>query len=144
MGINHPAGKETMQHLPLDRSSITTLVHQFYDGVRADPVLGPVFNNAIGEHWDAHLARMVDFWSTVMLGTHNFQGNVYGTHMALQGIEPEHFRRWLGMFQATTERLFEPKVAQEFQVVGQRIAASLQYGFFGKVLTTQPATHGAG
>lgn len=123
-----------MSFLPLERSSIHTLVHQFYDEVRADPVLGPVFNDAIGDRWDAHLARMVEFWSTVMLGTHNFQGNVFGTHMALSGVEPEHFRIWLGMFFATTDRLFAPAVAHEFQLVGKRISASLQYGYFGKVV----------
>jgi hemoglobin len=127
-----------MSFLPLDRASITTLVHEFYNDVRADPVLGPVFDNAIGDRWDAHLARMVEFWSTVMLGTHDFQGNVFGTHMALQGIEPDHFRRWLSMFFATTERLFDPAVAHEFQLVGQRIAASLQYGYFGKVVVEAP------
>jgi hemoglobin len=130
-----------MSFLHLDRSSITTLVHEFYDDVRADAVLGPVFDSAIGDRWDAHLARMVEFWSTVMLGTRDFQGNVFGTHMALQGIEPDHFRRWLTMFFATTERLFDPAVAHEFQLVGQRIASSLQYGYFGKVLVdaSQPA-----
>jgi hemoglobin len=127
-----------MSYLPLDRDSIQTLVHQFYADVRADPVLGPVFDNAIGDRWDVHLARMVEFWSTVMLGEHNFQGNVFGKHMALSGIEPDHFRRWLGLFFATTERLFEPQVAQEFQVVGKRIAHSLQYGYFGKVIVAEP------
>jgi hemoglobin len=125
-----------MSYLPLDRSSITALVHQFYDDVRADPVLGPVFDGAIGDHWDTHLERMVEFWSTVMLGSHNFQGNVFGKHMALQGIEPDHFRRWLAMFQATATRLFEPALASEFLTVAARIAASLQYGYFGQVLVT--------
>jgi hemoglobin len=123
--------------MPLDRSSITALVHQFYDEVRADAVLGPVFDNAIGDHWDSHLERMVDFWSTVMLGTHGFQGNVFGKHMALQGIEPDHFVRWLTMFESTAARLFEPAVADEFITVARRIAASLQYGFFGKVIVTE-------
>jgi hemoglobin len=127
-----------MPTLPLDRSSVHTLVHQFYAEVRADPVLGPVFDNAIGDRWDAHLARMVEFWSTTMLGTHSFQGNVFGTHMALQGVEPDHFRRWLGMFFATTERLFAPEIAHEFQLVGKRIAASLQYGYFGEVVVAEP------
>jgi hemoglobin len=127
-----------MDFLPLDRSSIQTLVHQFYGDVRADQVLGPVFDNAIGDRWDVHLGRMVEFWSTVMLGSHEFQGNVFGTHMALQGVEPDHFRRWLSMFFAATDRLFAPQVAHEFQLVGQRIAASLQYGYFGKVIVAAP------
>jgi len=122
----------------LDRDAIATLVHTFYDDVRADPVLGPVFNNAIGERWDPHLARMVEFWSTVMLGSQSFQGNVFGKHMALSGIEPEHFRRWLALFQATATRLFEPAVANEFLTVAGRIASSLQYGYFGKVEVAPP------
>jgi hemoglobin len=118
--------------LPLNSASIATLVHEFYQGVRADPELGPVFDAAIDD-WEPHLARMVEFWSTTMLGTKSFQGNVYGKHMALPGVQPAHFQRWLALFQATADRLFEPAVAQEFRLVASRIAQSLQYGFFGQV-----------
>ncbi|MGO4378950.1 group III truncated hemoglobin [Pseudoduganella sp. RAF19] len=118
----------------LTTESITNLVHRFYDDVRADPELGPVFNNAIGDQWDTHLGRMVDFWSTVMLGSRQFQGNVYGKHMVLQGIEPKHFERWLALFEATVERMFDGEDEKEFKVVAHRIAQSLQYGFFGKVM----------
>ena len=123
-----------MQYEELSTATITALVHQFYDGVRADPELGPVFDAAIGDNWAPHLARMVEFWSTVMLGTKEFQGNVFGTHMQLSGIEPQHFRRWLALFEATAARLFAPALADEFLTVARRIAASLQYGFFGKVV----------
>jgi hemoglobin len=123
----------TMPHLKLNKESIATLVHTFYDEVRADPVLAPVFNAAIGEHWAPHLERMVGFWITTMLKTQPFQGNVFAKHMALNGITPEHFERWLAIFEATAARLFAPEVADEFTLVARRIAASLQFGFFGKV-----------
>jgi len=126
-----------MPHLELNPDSIATLVHEFYDGVRADPVLAPVFNAAIGEHWEPHLMRMVDFWSTVMLGQRGFQGNVFGKHMVLDGVTPDHFKRWLTMFEATATRLFEPAIADEFITTARRIASSLQYGFFGQVLVSQ-------
>ena len=118
--------------LPLTQESITTLVNEFYEGVRADPELGPVFEAAIDD-WPPHLARMVEFWSTIMLGTKSFQGNVYGKHMALPGVQPQHFQRWLALFQQTVDRLFAPEVAGEFRLVAGRIAQSLQYGFFGQV-----------
>jgi hemoglobin len=125
-----------MPYLELNKESIETLVHTFYDGVRADPVLGPVFNAAIGDHWAPHLERMVGFWTTTMLKTQPFQGNVFAKHMALSGITPEHFQRWLTMFEATAARLFAPQVADEFTLVARRIAASLQFGFFGKVMVS--------
>lgn len=123
-----------MPQLELDPTAIATLVHEFYNEVRADPQLGPVFNAAIGANWTPHLERMVDFWCTVMLKTGSFQGNVYGKHMQLSGITPEHFTRWLSLFEATAARLFAPPLADEFIATAHRIAASLQYGFFGKVV----------
>jgi hemoglobin len=125
-----------MPNLELNKESIATLVHTFYDDVRADPVLAPVFNAAIGDHWGPHLERMVAFWTTTMLKTQPFQGNVFAKHMVLNGITADHFQRWLTMFEATAARLFAPEVADEFTLVARRIAASLQLGFFGKILVS--------
>ena len=117
----------------LSRASIATLVGDFYTDIRRDGVLQPIFDGAIGANWEPHLERMVDFWCSVMLSSGEFKGNVFGKHMALQGIEMEHFRRWLGLFETHARRLFEPKVADEFLAVARRIAASLQYGYFGRL-----------
>lgn len=123
-----------MPHLELNRAAIAVLVDDFYADIRRDPLLSPVFDAAIGADWAPHLQRMVDFWSTVMLGARDFQGNVYGKHMRLNGIEPRHFERWLALFTQAATRLFGTEVAAEFIVVAGRIATSLQYGFFGKAL----------
>lgn len=79
----------------IDRSKIETLIHDFYSDIRRDALLGPVFAGAIGDDWGVHLGRMVEFWSTVMLGTRSFSGNVFGKHMAIAGVRAEHFLRWL-------------------------------------------------
>ncbi|WBS00994.1 group III truncated hemoglobin [Pseudoduganella sp. SL102] len=126
-----------------DPASLTRLVHEFYADVRRDALLAAVFGPRIGDDWDAHLARMAAFWSDVMLGRRPgvppFQGNVYGRHMTLEGVTPAHFQRWLDLFDATARRLFETPVADELLVVAKRIAASLQYGFFGKVEVAGPS-----
>ncbi|MCC6070905.1 group III truncated hemoglobin [Massilia sp. GCM10020059] len=121
-------------HAELTRAAIAQLVHEFYDDVRRDPQLQPIFEAAIGDNWEPHLARMVEFWSTVMMATHEFQGNVYGKHMALDGVVPDHFQRWIALFETTAQRLFTPELADEFMLVARRIAASLQYGFFGRIV----------
>lgn len=117
----------------LNRDVIAQLVHEFYDNVRDDPQLHIIFEAAIGDDWAPHLARMVEFWSTVMLSTHEFRGNVFGTHMELDGVVPDHFKRWLALFETTARRLFVPELADDFMLVARRIAASLQYGYFGRV-----------
>ena len=117
----------------LNRNSIKLLVRDFYADIRRDGVLQPVFDGAIGGNWEVHLERMVDFWCSVMLSSGEFKGNVYGKHMQLQGIEAEHFRRWLGLFEAHARRMFAPETAEAFLAAARRIAASLQYGYFGRV-----------
>jgi hemoglobin len=116
-----------------DHAAIAILVNDFYADIRGDSILAPIFEAAIGANWEPHLARMVDFWCSVMLSSAEFKGNVYGKHMALHGVEPEHFRRWLPLFEAHARRLFRPEAADQFMAAALRIAASLQYDFFGRV-----------
>lgn len=111
--------------------SITQLVHGFYGDVRRDPLLGPVFEKALHGQWDAHLQRLVDFWSTVALGTRSFKGDVFGKHMALEGVTPAHFAAWVGLWQQHTSRLFAPEVARDLQVAAHGIARNLFRGYFG-------------
>ena len=53
---------EIMQRTGITEAMIERLVHGFYAKVRADAVLGPVFDARIKE-WEPHLAQMCAFWS---------------------------------------------------------------------------------
>jgi hemoglobin len=127
-------GSQMKTENAITEESIRRMVDTFYDGVRRDEVLGPVFDRALDGGWDAHLPRMYDFWSTILLGTGRFQGNVFGKHMALAGITKEHFVRWLALFKDTVTRLYDEKSAASIIEIAERIAGSLQLGFFGKRL----------
>lgn len=107
---------------PLDRRSIERLIDAFYGAVRADALLGPVFEAAIGARWPQHLVRMADFWSTVMLGSGGYRGNVMQRHLDLPALGAQHVERWLELWQAPTTLLFEPAAAARLQSVAQGIA----------------------
>jgi hemoglobin len=107
------------------------LVNRFYARVRSDASLGPIFDTAIGDAWEAHLAKMCDFWASVALGAKRYKGNVQLAHMPLRGIEPAHFSRWLLLFLNTAEQLFEPAAAVRVMEPALRIAESLQLSRFG-------------
>ena len=68
---------------------ISSLVERFYAKVRVDPEIGPVFNDVV-QNWDAHLALLKDFWSTVLLTTGRYKGNPLLAHFPLP-IEGEIF-----------------------------------------------------
>jgi hemoglobin len=105
--------------------------------------LGPVFDKAIAaESWPVHLAKMYDFWSSVMLTTGRYKGNPLGTHFKVEGLAPDMFGRWLALFNATAAELFPPEIADVFRVKSERIAESLKLGLFFRPdngLTIRPA-----
>jgi hemoglobin len=101
----------------ITESQIHTLVHTFYDRVREDAMLGPVFDGRLAGRWDAHLAKMCDFWSSVLLATGRFRGSPVEAHRAIPGIRPEHFDRWIELFESTAHEVLPEPIAAD--VVGR-------------------------
>lgn len=122
---------------------ICNLVHAFYARVRCDPLLGPIFNARV-EDWPAHLDKLCAFWSSVTLMTGRYKGTPMKAHAELPGIVPEHFQRWLALFQ-TTAREICPGAASLFVDRSERIAQSLQLGIAlhrGDIPVELPRAHG--
>ncbi len=115
---------------PITESAIRILVDRFYEKIRADAELGPIFERAIPGDWEPHLATMRNFWSSVMLTTGRYKGNPVAKHLQVKGIEPQLFERWLQLFAETCSEQFDPKVAQAFQAKAARIAESLKLALF--------------
>ncbi|CAN1722263.1 hemoglobin [Hyphomicrobium sp. 1Nfss2.1] len=106
---------------------IEALVHAFYANVRRDELLGPIFNSRIDD-WDAHLAKLCRFWSSVTLMTGTYEGRPMAVHAALPEIEGEHFARWLALFEETARAVCPPDAAALFVDRAHRIAGSLKHG----------------
>ena len=107
---------------PTDEN-IRALVYGFYDRVRADPLLGPVFDAKLAGRWDDHLPKMCTFWGSLVLGAKQYRGNVQQAHQPLEGIEPQHFSRWLYLFLDTVESRYQPAAAIRFMEPALRIAS---------------------
>ena len=107
---------------------ITALVYGFYDRVRADTMLGPVFNSHIHD-WDKHLKIMVRFWSSLLLGSGSYSGTPMPKHVALPGLNANMFRQWLALFHDTTQALPNRDFAARAEEYAQRIARSLWFGY---------------
>ena len=117
-------------HAKISEEMVKTLVHAFYVKIREDVVLGPIFSRVIGDNWTSHLAKMCDFWSSVMLMSGRYKGNPMIAHMRLKMVRPEHFERWLGLFQETAQEVCPPDIAALFRTRAENIARSLQLGMF--------------
>lgn len=112
-----------MTETGLDEAILSNLVHRFYDRVRADAVLGPIFATRIRD-WGPHLDRMVAFWSSVALMTGRYHGAPVPAHAALP-VTWDHFDRWLALFRQTAREVCPPAGAAHVIERAERIARSL-------------------
>jgi hemoglobin len=113
---------------PVTESMIAELVDDFYGKIRVDPLLGPIFDSAIGDNWDLHLQKMKAFWSSVMLASRTYKGNPMITHMNLPQLTREHFNRWLGLWRQTTSEICSEPAASLFVRQAEGIAERLLAG----------------
>jgi hemoglobin len=114
----------------VSESAIARLVDEFYRRVRMDPKLAPIFERASPGDWGPHLATMRDFWSSVMLTSGRYKGIPVARHLELEGLEPDLFDHWLGLFAETCRDLFNGELAALFSAKARRIAASLELALF--------------
>jgi hemoglobin len=110
----------------IDEAMIRCLVHSFYDRIRADAVLGPIFVERIDD-WAPHLERMCAFWSSVVLMTGRYHGRPMQKHAPLPVGAP-HFDRWLALFADAARTVAPPAAAEHFISRARMIAESLELG----------------
>lgn len=116
----------------IDETYISVLVDEFYRRVRSDNMLGPIFEQAIGDRWDHHLPRMKSFWASVALNAGTYSGQPVPAHKKLTSVQKAHFQHWLALFRGTLEDTAPSTEAIEyFMERAERIAESLQLAMFG-------------
>lgn len=103
-----------MEQTGLSEALLRQVVTAFYDRVRDDDLLGPIF-----------VERMTAFWSSVTLKTGRYHGRPVPAHLPLP-IEGQHFERWLVLFRQTAGELCSPEGAACMIEAAERIARSLR------------------
>jgi hemoglobin len=114
----------------ITETQIAALIPRFYDRVRADALIGPVFAGVIDD-WPPHLEKLVAFWSSVMLTSGRYKGNPIAAHMKhLAIIAPPMFDRWLALWAQVTDESLPADIAAALQARAERIAQSLKLALF--------------
>lgn len=109
----------------LDRNDVELLVNSFYDKVKENKVIGPIFNDVAKINWDEHLPKMYSFWASILLGEHSFNGNPMKVHINLGRITTMseiEFNEWLILFNETLNEHFEGENANEAKIRAANIA----------------------
>lgn len=112
----------------LSEQDLARVIPAFYARVRDDEILGPIFNNAIGD-WPHHLDKLQAFWSSVMMASGRYKGQPMVAHLRhATDMTGDNFARWLLLWAAVTSELLGAEAADAMQHKAMKIAESLQLG----------------
>ena len=96
-----------------NKEDIKLFVNAFYDAIKNDELLGPIFASKIADdRWPLHLNTMYDFWNSVLFGSAEYRGNPFSKHRQLP-ISKEHFERWISLFNGVINANFQGDKADE-------------------------------
>jgi hemoglobin len=126
-----------------DRRDVACLVNVFYDGVRDDDILGPIFNDIAHVDWATHLPRMYDFWESVLFARATFKGTPLVVHRELARRIPlttAAFDRWIALFQSTVDDLFSGPMAEHAKNSAARIAATMEHNIDSRTSSIDAST----
>ncbi len=124
---------EVMARTGLNPGAIERFLRAFYGAARTDELLAPAF--ATVADWEAHIATIATFWSSVALMTGAYHGQPMRAHAHLK-LTPAHFARWLALFEDIARAHFSPEGAAHMIERAQRIARSLEMGLIPLTLPT--------
>jgi len=111
-------------------ADVERFVDVFYEKVRQDATLRFLFDDVAQLDWPAHLPRMYAFWNTLIFGEAGaYKGNPMQPHLDLArktAVRPEHFRRWLALFDETIDELFRGDQASQTKMRARSIATVIE------------------
>lgn len=110
----------------LTTDDVELLVNTFYDKIRADDLLAPIFNERIQNRWPEHLNKMYTFWGTILLGERTYFGSPFVPHAKLP-VDHHHFQQWLKLFNGTLDELFTGEKANEARWRAAKMAEMFEY-----------------
>lgn len=113
------------------KEDIKIFVDKFYEKIRADEKLGPVFALRIPNgNWENHLEKMYRFWNTILFFQREYTGNPFQKHIGLP-VDNSYFEHWVALFHQTIDENFEGKQADEAkrraENMGKLFSSKLQY-----------------
>ena len=111
-----------------ERDDVRALLVAFYGKAYEDDLIGFVFTDVTHMELEPHLPVMCDFWETVLFRAGLYKRNALEPHFKiheLSPLSPEQFARWLELWNATVDELFEGEIAEHCKVQAERIAGSM-------------------
>jgi hemoglobin len=121
-----------------NREDIDFLMREFYSEAMYDEMIGYIFTDVAKLDLDHHLPIIGDFWETMLFRTGNYSKHgrnpmqVHGELNEKEPLLPEHFKRWLEIFEETISRNFSGERA-DFLIMRAGMIANRMLNFVSGV-----------
>jgi hemoglobin len=113
------------------RQNIETLARRFYEQAIPDPIIGKFFTQVTHLDLETHLPKIANFWEQMLFQRPVYSGSPMQVHLLLNSKEPmlpEHFERWLMLWEKTVDQLFAGEKAVMAKARAQMVAKSFSLG----------------
>jgi hemoglobin len=108
---------------------VRRVILSFYERVRRDDKLGPIFAEAIGANWDTHIERIISFWLTATRLERSYDGrNFMPAHLRNRSIRADQLTHWLELFRETATEQCTTESASVLIDIAERMAETLKIG----------------
>ena len=120
-----------MNHDLTSRADIDALMVHFYSRAMSDPAIGRFFTEVVKLDLDHHLPVIGDFWESVLFSTGVYARHgrhplmVHGEMSRKRQLEPQHFQRWLELFEESIDELFDGRAATYMKQRAHAIAGRM-------------------
>lgn len=114
-----------------NRADIDLLMLSFYTKAMTDEVIGYIFTDVAKLDLEHHLPIIGDFWETMLFRTGDYGRHgrnplqVHGELNVKTPLLPEHFSRWLEIFETTIDADFAGEVADFLKLRARNIATRM-------------------
>lgn len=106
---------------------IRHVIAAFYEKVKRDATLGPVFADIVGDDWDAHVEKVCSFWFYVTrLDLGYTARNFTPAHTRHRSIHLSLLPQWLRLFRETAGESLTKEMADVLVDIAERMAVSIE------------------
>lgn len=112
-----------------NKADVSILVRSFYDKIREDEMLGPIFKEAIHD-WEPHLEKLTDFWegNLFFFVKTKYNGDPKTAHNELDeklhnSLTMNHFGHWINIWLETIDEHFEGETADRAKMIARKMAS---------------------
>lgn len=112
-----------------NRDDILLIINVFYSKLLADTSISYLFTEVAKINLEQHTPILIDFWDSMLFGTHTYKANAMQPHIDLakkSNLTKAHFSTWLSHLYTSIDEHYEGLMASTMKNRAKNIAGLME------------------